>query len=108
LPWRSWYGLERWKKRARHQLRLEPLCRACLARGFVVPATIADHEPPHRGNWNAFRLGPLQSLCADCHAGKWAADRRGSHAEIGYRGDIGDDGWPTDPRHPANRTGSAR
>jgi 5-methylcytosine-specific restriction enzyme A len=96
LPWRDWYGLQRWKRRAHHQLLTEPLCRSCRDRGRIAPASIADHVVPHRGNWNAFRLGALQSLCADCHKGKWATDRRG------YRSDIGRDGLPTDPRHPFN------
>lgn len=96
LPWREWYGLQRWKKRRNHQLKTEPLCRLCLDRGHVTPAAIADHVTPHKGDWNQFRLGELQSLCADCHKGKWATDRQG------FRNDIGDDGWPTDPQHPAN------
>jgi hypothetical protein len=75
LPWRQWYTLQRWRRIAKHQLRIEPLCALCLKRGLVTPATIADHDPPHRGDWNAFRLGPLQSLCRDCHAGKCADDR---------------------------------
>jgi 5-methylcytosine-specific restriction protein A len=97
LPWRSWYGLLVWKKRQRHQLREHPLCAVCLRAGRVAPATIADHNPPHRGNWNDFRLGPLQSLCRDCHQGKWATDARG------YSCAIADDGLPVDPRHPFNR-----
>jgi 5-methylcytosine-specific restriction enzyme A len=97
LPWNRWYGLGSWKRRAQHQLRAEPLCRACLAKGRVIPATVADHVEPHKGDWNAFRLGRLQSLCADCHNRKWANDR------LGYRGDIDDDGLPTDPNHPFNR-----
>ena len=64
-PWRTWYGLQRWMARARHQLHIEPLCAACLERGRITPATVADHHPPHHGDWNAFVLGPLQSLCAD-------------------------------------------
>jgi hypothetical protein len=68
----------------------------------VTPATIADHDPPHKGDWNTFRLGPLQSLCRDCHQGKWADDARG------YRSDIGDDGFPIDPRHPFNAGGRSR
>ena len=63
----------------------------------ITAATIADHDPPHKGDWNAFRRGPLQSLCVDCHKGKWADDKRG------YRCDIGDDGLPIDPNHPFNR-----
>jgi hypothetical protein len=56
LPWREWYGLLKWKKRAHHQLQIEPLCALCSQQGRVTPATIADHDPPHKGDWNAFRL----------------------------------------------------
>jgi 5-methylcytosine-specific restriction protein A len=96
-PWRTWYSLQRWRRRAHHQLRIEPLCAACLEVGRITAATIADHHPPHKGDWNAFRLGPLQSLCMDCHKRKFADDRHG------YRCDIGDDGTPVDQRHPFNR-----
>jgi 5-methylcytosine-specific restriction protein A len=60
----------------------------------ITPATIADHDPPHGGDYNKFILAPLQSLCADCHKGKWAQDKRG------YSLDIGVDGYPIDPKHP--------
>jgi 5-methylcytosine-specific restriction endonuclease McrA len=95
-PWRSWYGLRRWRNRAADQIRREPLCAQCLADGRIIPANVADHNPPHNGVWNAFRLGPLQSLCFDCHKRKWANDAHG------YRCDIGDDGLPVDPNHPFN------
>jgi 5-methylcytosine-specific restriction endonuclease McrA len=96
-PWRSWYQLEVWRRRRRLQLRFEPLCAFCIARGVVTPATIADHVTPHRGDWNAFRLGALQSLCSDCHV------RMKRRIDLhGYSSEIGDDGWPIDPRHPAN------
>jgi 5-methylcytosine-specific restriction enzyme A len=103
LSWRDWYSLQRWRKRAKHQLRVEPLCQICLQQGHVSPATVADHIEPHNGDWNSFLLGALQSLCRDCHARKWAADAKGGKPEIGYSRDIGVDGWPIDPRHPANR-----
>lgn len=70
----------------------------CLARGTATPATVADHLVPHHGDWNAFLLGPLQSLCWSCHSGaKQATEKRGYHSEIDANG------WPTDPNHPANR-----
>lgn len=97
LPWRDWYSLQRWRRRAKYQLQTHPLCASCLKAARVTAATIADHNPPHQGVWNAFRLGPLQSLCRDCHSGKWAEDRRG------YRCDVDDDGYPMDPNHPFNR-----
>ena len=97
LPWRQFYGLSIWKTRRQHQLRIEPLCAACLKQDRITPATIADHVEPHRGDWNEFRLGKLQSLCQMCHQGKWADDKRG------YSCDIGADGSPIDPAHPYNR-----
>jgi 5-methylcytosine-specific restriction protein A len=94
-PWHRWYGLERWRKRQRAQLLREPLCKFCLERGVVIPATTADHVEPHRGDFNKFMLGALQSLCTTCHSSaKQQMERRG------YVTDIGPDGWPTDPRHP--------
>src|SRR5262249_36052165 len=48
-------------------IRTSPLCVFCLARGIVTPAVIADHIEPHRGDRNKFILGPLQSLCRECH-----------------------------------------
>jgi 5-methylcytosine-specific restriction enzyme A len=70
----------------------------CLARGLSVPATVADHVEPHHGDWNAFVLGKLQSLCKPCHdSAKRTQELRGYSTEIGV------DGWPTDPNHPAYR-----
>jgi 5-methylcytosine-specific restriction enzyme A len=97
LPWRSWYSLQRWRTRAKHQLRVAPLCALCEGQGRVTPATIADHHPRHGGDYNAFLLGPLRSLCQQCHQGVWATDRKG------YQSDIGDDGFPIDPAHPFYR-----
>ena len=92
---RDWYQLERWRVRSRYQLAVEPLCAMCLADGKTTPATIADHIEPHRGDWNAFLLGKLQSLCRSCHdGGKRQIERKG------FRDDIGPDGMPLDPNHP--------
>jgi 5-methylcytosine-specific restriction enzyme A len=96
--WRDWYQLLRWRRIAKNQLRREPICRRCLERGIVRPATVADHIEPHGGDWNRFILGKLQSLCADCHdRSKQFEDRHG------YRKEVGEDGWPIDPKHPINR-----
>jgi 5-methylcytosine-specific restriction endonuclease McrA len=97
LPWRSWYSLQRWRRRAKHQLKLEPLCALCLERNRLTPATVADHHPRHGGDYNKFRLGALRSLCRDCHQGAWATDRKG------YSNAVGDDGYPLDKNHPFNR-----
>ena len=55
------------ENRRRHQLAKEPLCRLCLEAGRVTPATVADHVVPHKGDYRAFKLGELRSLCAECH-----------------------------------------
>jgi 5-methylcytosine-specific restriction protein A len=78
------------------QLNAEPFCRLCANLGLVVPATTVDHIVPHDGNLTAFRRGKLQSLCEACHNGWKQREERD-----GYQPDIGIDGWPLDPRHPA-------
>jgi predicted CXXCH cytochrome family protein len=86
---RRWYELERWRRLRRLQLKAEPLCRMCWERdGRVTIATVADHVEPHRGDWNKFLTGKLQSLCARCHN----AEKR--MVELGRpRPTIGPDGW---------------
>ena len=74
--------------------RVEPLCRLCLEAGRVTPATVADHVEPHRGNFTAFRLGQLRSLCADCHN---RLDGTNSP-----RAPVREDGTPSDPNHSWN------
>lgn len=88
----------RWRKRRDAQLRLHPLCRLCMdVDGRVVPATVADHITPHRGDPMLF-AGPLQSLCAHHHnSWKQQIEKFGR-----VRGcDI--TGMPLDPMHPWNR-----
>lgn len=80
------------------QLRHHPLCKYCMARGWVMAATVVDHVVPHRGNSHLFFNGELQSLCASCHSSaKQQEDLRGYALEIGV------DGVPVDPKHPANK-----
>jgi len=96
-PWRTWYSSRRWRKRRALQLRMFPLCKMCEARGIATPAVIADHVESHEGDWNAFMLGELQSLCKPCH------DSLKRRLDLdGHTQDIDADGWPTDPSHPAN------
>jgi 5-methylcytosine-specific restriction protein A len=87
---RDWYQLARWRRIRRHQLRKEPLCRMCLARGRAVPASIADHVVRHGGDWNEFWTGELQSLCFDCHNADKQAFEWGGKPRLTY----GPDGWP--------------
>ena len=89
-----WYCTAGWQRRRAHQLHIEPLCRLCLEAGRVVPATVADHVTPHRGDYNAFRLGQLRSLCAECH--------NRLDANNAPRAPVREDGTPSDPNHPWN------
>lgn len=96
--YRRLYKTARWAARREAQLGSEPLCRMCGKRGLIVPASIADHVIPHRGDMRLFFEGELQSLCKPCHDGpKHSAEMRG------YDTTIGADGYPVDERHPANR-----
>jgi 5-methylcytosine-specific restriction endonuclease McrA len=91
------HGTMRWRRVAKYQLRDHPLCAFCLKRGRVTPASVADHIEPHKGDQDLFWNGALQSLCKLCHdSAKAQQEKRG------YCTDIGMDGWPIDPLHPAN------
>src|SRR5215471_969310 len=98
--WDSFYRTSRWQRLRGHQLRVHPVCKFCLERGIVTAANVVDHVTPDRGDWNAFVLGELQSLCEPCHKStKRQIELRG------YRTDIGIDGYPIDSNHPFNRAG---
>src|SRR5262245_53391678 len=98
-PWDKLYNSKRWRVRSRAQLRARPLCAFCLSKGQIVSAQVADHVDPHRGDPVKFFEGPLQSLCEICHNGS-----KQQVEKIGYTTHIGIDGWPLDPRHPANKS----
>ena len=95
---RVWYGTQIWKTKRAHQLRIEPLCAICEAKGRVIAATVADHIEPHKGNYNAFILGPLRSLCAACHDNLSGFTHKPYDSKA-----IGADGFPIDPLHPFNK-----
>jgi len=97
------YHRKRWFMRRRAQLRKEPLCVICLQRGIATPATIADHIIPHKGDWNSFWTGDLQSLCFTHHNGS-----KREIEEKGFCSDVGVDGWPLDPNHYANNKAALR
>jgi 5-methylcytosine-specific restriction enzyme A len=97
-PRKTWYGMQQWKNRRAHQLKVEPLCCLCQAEGRLTVATVADHHPAHNDDYAAFVMGPLRSLCAACH------DNLSGFTHKPYRRrDIGADGFPIDPAHPFNR-----
>ena len=94
---KHWYGLRRWRRKAQRQLTVHPLCVKCLDHGLVNRATVADHIIKHKGNEDLFWHGALQSLCTTCHN----STKHGEELR-GYAITVDAQGWPTDPRHPAN------
>ncbi len=69
------YDRRAWRDGVRpQQLRLEPLCRHCKARGWLVQATEVDHID---GNADNDEPSNLQSLCKACHSRKTAAEQGG-------------------------------
>lgn len=71
----------------------------CKEQGKVTQARVVDHIIPHKGNMQLFwDESNWQPLCKEHH------DReKQSQEKRGYSKAIGSDGWPTDPKHPANR-----
>jgi 5-methylcytosine-specific restriction enzyme A len=93
-PHKHLYDTQAWRRRRARQLQAEPLCRWCKSEGRIVPASIADHIDPHRGDRVKF-AGPLQSLCASCHSSrKQQLEKSGSVAGCDVQG------IPLDPNHP--------
>lgn len=99
LQYRALYKTARWQELRTWVLSQEPLCRFCSKQGRVEAATVVDHIKPHRGSKTLFYdSSNLQPLCAEHHnSAKQFEEKRG------YSNEIGIDGRPVDPRHPANR-----
>ena len=101
----SWYRTKAWwnlRRQAfvRDGFRCRFCGKQCRGNGKTDPeGAICDHVKPHRGDEALFfDLGNLQTLCKRCH------DRHKQRTERnGFDRVIGDDGWPLDPKHPANR-----
>ena len=99
----QWHSTYRWQQHRLRQLKREPLCAMCLAQGKVTAATVADHITPHKGDYELFWHGPLQSLCAFHHnKTKQRIERKGSKAiDIEYSNACDVNGKPIDPNHPS-------
>jgi 5-methylcytosine-specific restriction enzyme A len=99
--WQYLYHSSGWRGpggRRLSQLTKNPLCAFCMKLGKIIPATVADHIIPHRGDLDLFWFGELQSLCATCHSKTKAEIERD-----GYHSGTDEHGYPLDPNHPANR-----
>ena len=98
-PWRHLYNMKAWHRLRTAQLRDEPLCRLCSARGDVTAASIADHKIPHKGDEALFfDRENLQSLCKTCHdSAKQKQEKTGALPGCDASG------WPLDPAHHWSR-----
>jgi 5-methylcytosine-specific restriction endonuclease McrA len=95
----SAYQTAEWKRLRKAQLRSQPLCVMCLARGFVKTATVVDHIQPWRGDKTLFRdPDNLQSLCfKDHNTHKRTIENKGYSSETDMMG------YFIDPKHPSNQ-----
>lgn len=104
--YRHFYKTARWQRIRQAQLQAEPLCERCKAKGFLVPASVVHHvDKASKSTEAGFFAGPFMSLCAPCHDGAVQSEEATGRANdrIGFIRDPDEDGWPSDPRHPANR-----
>lgn len=69
------YDTSAWRKLRKDHLRREPLCRACVAAGRTMPATVLDHITPVNEGGDFWDSQNHQPLCASCHAAKSARER---------------------------------
>jgi hypothetical protein len=103
------YSTARWKRLRLAKLRSDPLCEYCPD-GVATPANEVDHKSPINQGGAPFDMDNLASTCSACHRGwKQSQDYEAARAQRrGYRIAVGADGWPEDPRHPANTGGLIR
>lgn len=102
-----WYHWAAWKGsngRRAQTLLANPFCVFCAARGRTTEASVADHITPHRGDYDLFWTGELQSLCGPPPKGRNCHSRiKQQVEERGYHNEVDADGYPLDPNHPANK-----
>jgi len=71
-------------------------CKVTLVRGRTNPrSAVVHHIEAHKGDPDLFfDVNNLQAVCWSCHSGVIQSE------EIrGYSTEIGEDGWPVDPKH---------
>lgn len=99
IAYRKLYKTARWRAIREAQLAKQPLCERCLKRKLITPATVCHHtDKDSKKNPATFYRGPFESSCAPCHDGEAQSEEA-----RGFSTAIDEDGWPSDPRHPANR-----
>lgn len=76
--WRKWYQLREWRQGVRPRvLERDPFCVRCLKEGVAVPSTVANHNPPHMGDWDSFwDETKIEGVCKTCHDSTIQAEER--------------------------------
>lgn len=95
--YRKLYKTARWQRIRAAQLAKHPICARCKKAGRITVATVCHHLDKDSKATDFFK-GPFESSCAPCHDGPIQSEEK-----TGFSKEIGNDGWPTDERHPANR-----
>ena len=60
--WQHFYWSGFWLRRRKLQLKAEPLCRMCLAKGLVTPARVADQTHDYKRNGTTTLFAALNML----------------------------------------------
>ena len=96
---RAWERLRR-STFSRDDLTCQECGLVCVGAPNTPGGPVCDHIVPHRGDLVLFHdRDNTQTLCKACHD----SDKRLIERQ-GYSARRNADGWPTDPRHPANAT----
>ena len=75
-------------------------CKVILTSGRSDPrSAIVHHKQLHKGDLTPFYdTDNLEAVCWSCHSGAIQ-----STEAMGYNTQVGNDGWPIDPKHPMVR-----
>lgn len=103
--WRKLYQTKQWRILREQALFRDAFrcqhkgCGVILTRGVKKPnSAVVHHIKPHKGDADLFfDINNLQSVCWMHHSGIIQ-----STEHRGFDVTIGPDGWPDDPKHPAN------
>jgi 5-methylcytosine-specific restriction protein A len=97
--YRHLYSSRAWKAAKKAQRAKQPLCERCLKQGRITAMEVVNHRVPHKGDWGLFTDPENhESACRPHHDSTIQGEEK-----RGFSGECDTDGWPTDPRHPANR-----
>ncbi|WP_227002045.1 HNH endonuclease signature motif containing protein [Pediococcus damnosus] len=72
----AFYHSTAWKKLSYQYKLANPMCEACLKRGIIRQADIADHVVPIKQDWTKrLDYSNLESLCQYCHNDKTESEQ---------------------------------